>query len=94
MVKEPSEVQWIEVERQVVALVVQGQPNSAIAEKLFLSEPTVETVVHDILRNVGLSDRLDLILYGILHGMGAKAASLCGKVSPRGLSVSAQTQSA
>ena len=93
MVKEPSEVQWIDSERRIVELVVQGFSNGAIAKELLLTERTVERFVHDILHKLGLSDRLDLILYGILRGMAAGEGYPSGQISRREVSFSAQPQS-
>lgn len=67
----PSPVLWNEFEARIVRLVSQGFNDRQIADELFLSEATVERFVNSILRGLGLCDRLDLILYGILHGLGS-----------------------
>lgn len=47
-------------EMDVLALVVQGLPNAAIAERLVLSPRTVETHVASVLRKTGATDRSHL----------------------------------
>lgn len=44
-------------EREVAALLAEGMPNKAIAEKLFISVATVKDHVHHILRKTGLPSR-------------------------------------
>jgi two-component system nitrate/nitrite response regulator NarL len=56
-------------EREVVKLVVQGFRNREIGEKLFISEQTVKNHLHNIFYKLGVSDRLELALYAIHHGL-------------------------
>lgn len=56
-------------ERQIVMLVTRGYKNKEIAEKLFISEQTVKNHLHNIFDKLGVSDRLELALYAIHHGL-------------------------
>jgi len=48
-------------EREVIALLVTGQANSAIAERLVISEGTVKSHVKQILRKLGAVNRSEVI---------------------------------
>jgi DNA-binding CsgD family transcriptional regulator len=48
-------------EREVIALIVSGQSNSAIAERLVISEGTVKSHVKQILRKLGAVNRSEVI---------------------------------
>src|SRR6202049_1172145 len=54
-------------EMEVVQLVAEGFQNKEIGEKLFISEQTVKNHLHNIFDKVGVSDRLELMLYAIHH---------------------------
>ena len=56
-------------EREIVALVAQGFKNKEMAEKMFISEQTVKNHLHNIFDKLGVSDRLELALYAIHHGL-------------------------
>jgi DNA-binding CsgD family transcriptional regulator len=48
-------------EREVIALIVSGQSNNAIAERLVISEGTVKSHVKQILRKLGAVNRSEVI---------------------------------
>jgi DNA-binding NarL/FixJ family response regulator len=50
-------------ETQVLALMAAGDKNFQIAEKLFLSEKTVKTHVNHIFTKLGVTDRVQAVLY-------------------------------
>jgi two-component system nitrate/nitrite response regulator NarL len=54
-------------ESQIMRLVAQGQRNKEIGQNLFISEQTVKNHVHNIFDKLGVSDRLELVLYAIHH---------------------------
>jgi len=55
-------------EEQVVALVAEGLPNREIAHELDLSEHTVKKYLLRIFDKVGISTRVELVLYAMTHG--------------------------
>jgi len=50
-------------EREVLDLVAQGLSNRAIADRLFISEPTVKTHIHNISKKVKINNRTSLALF-------------------------------
>lgn len=58
-----------EREHEVIALVCQGAKNQAIAERLFVSEPTVRHRLTSIFEKLHLSDRLELVIFAFQHGL-------------------------
>src|SRR5690242_14294139 len=52
-------------EREIVSLVAQGFKNKEMAEKMFISEQTVNNHLHNSFDKLGVSDRLELALYAI-----------------------------
>jgi DNA-binding NarL/FixJ family response regulator len=54
-------------EMEVVQLVAQGFHNNEISAKLFISQQTVKNHLHNIFDKVGVSDRLELMLYAFHH---------------------------
>jgi DNA-binding NarL/FixJ family response regulator len=48
-------------EREVFALIGQGLPNRAIAEKLFISEATVKTHINNLFAKAAIRDRADAV---------------------------------
>jgi len=58
-----------EREREVIALIGEGLKNQQIAERLYISETTVRHHLTSIFNKLGLSDRLELLLYAYRHGL-------------------------
>jgi two-component system, NarL family, response regulator LiaR len=58
-----------ERELEVIRLVADGLSNQDIAQKLTISEKTVKTHVSNILGKLDLSDRTQLAIYAIKHGL-------------------------
>jgi DNA-binding NarL/FixJ family response regulator len=56
-------------EREVLALIGQGLPNRAIAEKLFISEATVKTHINNLFAKAGFRDRADAVRRAITAGL-------------------------
>ncbi|HEY7354189.1 MAG TPA: response regulator transcription factor [Terriglobales bacterium] len=55
-------------EEQVVALVTDGLSNRDVATELGLSEHTVKKYLFRIFEKLGISSRVELVLYAIHHG--------------------------
>jgi DNA-binding NarL/FixJ family response regulator len=55
-------------EEQVVALVAEGFANREIAQELGLSEHTVKKYMFRIFDKLGISTRVELVLYAVSHG--------------------------
>jgi DNA-binding NarL/FixJ family response regulator len=56
-------------EHQVLALVTRGYSNSAIARELHLAESSVKTHVSHLLHKLGLTDRVQLVVFAYENGM-------------------------
>jgi DNA-binding NarL/FixJ family response regulator len=54
-------------EMQIVQHVAQGFQNKEIGKRLLISENTVKNHLHNIFDKLGVSDRLELVLYAIHH---------------------------
>ena len=55
-------------EEQVVALVSDGLTNRSVATELGLSEHTVKKYLFRIFEKLGISNRVELVLYAVQHG--------------------------
>lgn len=55
-------------EEQVVALVSDGLSNRDVASELGLSEHTVKKYLFRIFEKLGISSRVELVLYALNHG--------------------------
>lgn len=56
-------------EREVITLVGEGLKNKQIAERLFISETTVTHHLSSVFSKLEVSDRLELIIYALRHGL-------------------------
>ena len=59
-------------ERDVVALIAEGLKNKQIAQRLFISETTVTHHLSSIYSKLGVSDRLELVIYAFTHKLAIK----------------------
>jgi len=50
-------------EREIIALVGEGLKNQQIADRLFLSEVTVRHHLTSVFKKLGVTDRLELVIY-------------------------------
>lgn len=55
-------------EEQVVALVADGLSNREVASELHLSEHTIKKYMFRIFEKLGISSRVELVLYAVNHG--------------------------
>ena len=65
-------------EEQVVALVAEGLGNRLIARELNLSEHTVKKYLFRIFEKLGISSRVELVLYAVNNGDPRQAEWLAG----------------
>jgi DNA-binding NarL/FixJ family response regulator len=65
-------------EEQVVALVAEGLSNRDVAHELALSEHTVKKYLFRIFDKLGISTRVELVLYAMNHGEHRTAEWLSG----------------
>jgi DNA-binding NarL/FixJ family response regulator len=56
-------------EREVLALLLDGLPNKLIARRLGISEKTVKAHLTSIFRHLGVTDRVQAILWAERHGL-------------------------
>jgi DNA-binding NarL/FixJ family response regulator len=65
-------------EEQVVALVADGFSNREVAGELGLSEHTVKKYVFHIFDKLGISSRVELVLYAVSHSSALQAEWVAG----------------
>jgi DNA-binding NarL/FixJ family response regulator len=65
-------------EEQVVALVAEGLSNRDTARELNLSEHTIKKYMFRIFDKLGISSRVELVLYAVNHGAPLQAEWLAG----------------
>jgi DNA-binding NarL/FixJ family response regulator len=56
-------------EREVFALLLDGLANKVIAQRLGISEKTVKTHMTNIFRRIGVTDRVQAVLWAERHGL-------------------------
>jgi DNA-binding NarL/FixJ family response regulator len=56
-------------EREIILLVSEGLRNKQVADRLFISETTVRHHLTSIFSKLGVSNRLDLVVYSYRHGI-------------------------
>jgi DNA-binding NarL/FixJ family response regulator len=59
-------------EREVLALLLDGMPNKLIARRLEISEKTVKSHLTSIFRQLGVTDRVQAILWAERQGLRAE----------------------
>jgi DNA-binding NarL/FixJ family response regulator len=69
-------------EEQVVALVADGLNNREIALELDLSEHTIKKYLFRIFDKLGISSRVELVLYAVSHGGSRQAEWVAGMGGP------------
>jgi DNA-binding NarL/FixJ family response regulator len=69
-------------EEQVVALATEGLSNREIARELNLSEHTIKKYLFRIFDKLGVSSRVELVLYAVNHGDPLHAEWLAGGNGP------------
>jgi DNA-binding NarL/FixJ family response regulator len=65
-------------EEQVVALVADGLSNREVAEELDLSEHTIKKYLFRIFDKLGISSRVELVLYAVSNGGSRQAEWVAG----------------
>jgi DNA-binding NarL/FixJ family response regulator len=66
---EPSEVHFNEKELAIIQKMIDGRNNVEIASELFISQRTVENIRWQMMKKVGVSSVVGLIVYAIKHNM-------------------------
>jgi DNA-binding NarL/FixJ family response regulator len=56
-------------EMEVIALIVAGYTNKDLARKLGISENTAKHHLTNVFDKLGVSNRLELVLYAVDHGL-------------------------
>jgi DNA-binding NarL/FixJ family response regulator len=65
-------------EEQVVALVADGLSNREVAHELHLSEHTIKKYLFHIFDKLGISSRVELVIYAMNHGGSRQAEWVAG----------------
>ncbi|HEY4000339.1 MAG TPA: response regulator transcription factor [Candidatus Xenobia bacterium] len=56
-------------EREILKLIAQGKSNQDISSELFISEHTVKTHISNLFRKLGMTDRVQAVLFAIEKGL-------------------------
>mgnify|MGYP000277144237 CR=1 FL=1 len=70
-IKKPAEQSYdlTEREKEILALMVEGLPNNAIAERLIVSQSTVKFHVSNILSKLGVTTRTEAVALALKHNL-------------------------
>jgi DNA-binding NarL/FixJ family response regulator len=66
-------------EKSVIACLMQGFPNREISQHLSIAEQTVKNHLRSIFDKVGVSDRLELVLYALHHKLDLPIIETAGE---------------
>ena len=66
-------------EKSVIACLMQGFPNREISQHLTIAEQTVKNHLRSIFDKVGVSDRLELVLYALHHKLDLPVIETAGE---------------
>jgi DNA-binding NarL/FixJ family response regulator len=72
LVQPPVEAQLSEREREILALIGRGTPNTVIAQRLNIAEKTVKNHISSIFQTIGVTDRTQAALWAAEHGIAAR----------------------
>ena len=56
-------------QREILALLLEGLPNKLIARRLGISEKTVKTHLTSVFRQIGVTDRVQAVLWAEREGL-------------------------
>jgi DNA-binding NarL/FixJ family response regulator len=62
-------------EREVVALVAEGLRNEEVGRRLGISEKTVRNHLTGVFQKLGISGRMELVLFAVRRGVGRRSPS-------------------
>lgn len=74
--KKPDIAALTERERAVITLICEGLKNRQISERLSISETTVRHHLVSIFSKLGVSDRLELVIFAYREGLGKPPSSI------------------
>jgi len=55
-------------ESEILALITQGRSNADVARLTYLSPNTVKSYIRSVYRKIGVTTRVEAVLYGVRHG--------------------------